>query len=737
MNVTLPLDEVHRLIQTDHHDPFSILGLHEIEIASQRKQVVRAFFPDAIQAFIISPKDPQNEYPMKNIHEAGFFEAVFEPEIIAHPYQLKSIYKKGDIHVNYDPYAFSTIISDYDLFLFGKGEHQKIYEKLGAHICQIDGVKGVHFALWAPNAKRVSLVGDFNLWDGRRHQMRCLMNSGVWYIFIPNLDEKSPYKFELKIQDSLLRTKSDPYAFYSELRPKTASLVVNIDRYNWSDQKWMAERSRKNPLTSPVSIYEVHLGSWMRASQENNRCLNYRELAYKLVDYVKDMGYTHIELLPISEHPLDESWGYQVSGYYSLTSRYGSPEDFMFFIDQCHQNRIGVILDWVPAHFPKDDHALRWFDGTFLYEHQDARLGEHPDWGTLIFNYGRNEVKNFLISNALFWFEKYHIDGLRIDAVASMLYLDYSRKEGEWIPNQYGGKENLEAIDFLKKLNEIVYANYPGVLMVAEESTAWPQVTAPTYLGGLGFGFKWNMGWMNDTLEYMSKDPIHKKYHMNLLTFSLIYAFSENFILPLSHDEVVHGKRSLLDKMPGDMWQKFANLRLLYGFMFGHPGKKLLFMSGDFGQWDEWNHAKSLDWHLLEYDTHRGIQQFIKDLNQLYKSQPALYENDFHRSGFEWIDLQDLDNSAIAFLRRGKRSEETLIFVCNFTPVVRENYRIGVPHPGYYTEMLNSDSKLYGGSGAGNLGGVAAENRPWHNHPCSLNLVLPPLAVLVFKPNAN
>jgi len=564
--------------------------------------------------------------------------------------------------------------------------------------------------------------------------MRVLGSSGIWELFIPNIGVGEVYKYEIKDQAGNIFLKADPYGFQHELRPKTASIVADIDRYKWNDQQWIEKRRQTEPLQQPISIYEVHLGSWKRAVEDGNRFLTYRELAELLVDYVKQMGYTHIELLPVAEHPLDASWGYQVTGYYAPTSRFGSPEDFQYFVDYCHQNNIGVIIDWVPAHFPRDAHGLAYFDGTHLYEHADPRKGEHPDWGTLIFNYGRNEVRNFLIANALFWFDKYHIDGIRVDAVASMLYLDYSRKEGEWIPNKYGGRENLEAIDFLKRTNELIFSYFPGALSIAEESTAWPGVSKPTYLGGLGFNFKWNMGWMHDFLTYFSKDPIHRKYHHNMITFALLYAFQENFMLVLSHDEVVHGKRSLLDKMPGDFWQKFANLRALYGFMFGHPGKKLLFMGSEFGQWSEWQFDQSLDWHLLEYEPHQKLQKLVEDLNRLYQSEPALYKIDFDPSGFEWIDFLDAENSIISFMRKTDRPEDTLIFVCNFTPVYRENYRVGVPFLAHYKEILNTDSFIYWGSNKGNLGGLHSDEIPWHSHPYSLNLKVPPLATVIFKP---
>ncbi len=627
------------------------------------------------------------------------------------------------------------VLTDFDLHLIGEGSHFENYEKLGAHVMEIDGVKGVHFAVWAPNARKVSVIGDFNRWDGRRHPMKCLGESGVWELFIPGLGEGTLYKFAIRSRfKKYTSQKADPFAFYFEVRPKSASIVYDINGYQWNDSDWLRQREQTQWLERPIAMYEVHFGSWMRVPEEANRWLTYRELADKLIPHVCEMGYTHIELLPVTEHPLDASWGYQTLGYFGPTSRHGEPKDFMFFVDRCHQAGIGVILDWVPAHFPTDGHGLGFFDGTCLYEHEDPRRGFHPDWGTKIFNYGRNEVRNFLISNALFWFEKYHLDGLRVDAVASMLYLDYSRKEGEWIPNIHGGRENLEAIDFIKRFNEVSHHYHPGILTIAEESTAWPNVSRPTYLGGLGFSLKWNMGWMHDTLEYFSKEPVHRKYHHNNLTFSLLYAFSENFILPLSHDEVVHEKRSLLDKMPGDMWQKFANLRLLYGFMYGHPGKKLLFMGGEFGQWDEWNFGKSLDWHLLDFEPHKGLQRFVKDLNRLYRSEPSLYEVDFHYKGFEWIDFHDVEGGIVSFLRRAKDEKDFLIFVCNFTPVPRMNYRIGVPDPGFYREILNSDSAFYWGSNMGNAGGVNADAIPFQLRPCSINITLPPLAVVMFKP---
>jgi 1,4-alpha-glucan branching enzyme len=727
-------DQIKFIVNANHWDPFQVLGNHIIVKERSKAVAVRAFVPEAEETWVVETKT-KKLFPMQKIHKAGFFELIITEKKDVFPYRIRIKSYDGAISEFYDPYAFLPVLTDFDLHLIGEGSHYKTYEKLGTHIMEINGIKGVHFAVWAPNAKRVSVIGDFNRWDGRRHPMRILGASGIWEIFIPGLNEGELYKFEIKSrQKKQIFEKSDPYAFYSEIRPKTASIIYDINKFQWNDTEWMKMRSKKNWHESPVSIYEVHLGSWMRVPEENNRYLTYRELAERLIRYTKKMGYTHLELLPVTEHPLDASWGYQTIGYFSATSRHGKPEDFMYFVDACHKNHIGVILDWVPAHFPTDGHGLGFFDGTCLYEHQDPRKGFHPDWGTKIFNYGRKEVKNYLISNALFWCEKYHIDGFRVDAVASMLYLDYSRKEGEWVPNIFGGRENLEAIDFIKRFNEIIHQYHPGILTIAEESTAWGGVSKPVYLGGLGFDLKWNMGWMNDTLEYFSKDPIHRKFHHNHLTFSLLYAFSENFILVLSHDEVVHGKRSLLNKMPGDMWQKFANLRLLYGFMYSHPGKNLLFMSGELGQWDEWNHDKSIDWHLIQFAPHRCLQKFVVDLNRIYQSEPALYEGDFHYGGFEWIDFHDSDNSIISFMRKAKDPDDLLIIVCNFTPLPRPDYRIGVAKNSHYKEILNSDSQIYWGSNMGNAGGVNADKVPWHAKPYSIKITIPPLSVLIFKP---
>jgi 1,4-alpha-glucan branching enzyme len=738
MTYTIPEEAIEKIVQSRHHDPFSILGPHIIGTGRKKSLVIRAFLPNTDKAYVIK-NTSKDKYPMHKIRSTNLFEATFPSQTAPFTYQLCTI-KNGKASKRYDPYAFPlTMISDYDRYLFGQGTHYRIYDKLGAHVAKINRVSGVHFAVWAPNAVRVSVVGDFNAWDGRCHSMQLLGSSGIWALFIPKISEGELYKYEIRPRNGDIFLKADPYAFYSEVRPNTSSIVYHVDKkYQWNDKSWMTKRRRTKIWEHPVAIYEVHVGSWRRVLAPKNRFLTYSELAEQLIPYAKNLGYTHIELLPITAHPYDPSWGYQVSGYYAPTARYGKPEELMKFVDTCHQNNLGVILDWVPSHFPKDAHALAWFDGTCLYEHADPRQGEHKEWGTLIFNYGKNEVKNFLIANALFWIEKYHIDGFRVDAVASMLYLDYSRKEGEWIPNKYGGKENLEAIDFLKHLNTVVYEKFPGVIMIAEESTAWPAVSRPTYLGGLGFGFKWNMGWMHDVLSYMTKEPIHRKYHHHKLTFGLLYAFHENFVLPLSHDEVVHGKRSLLDKMPGDHWQKFANLRLLFAFMYGHPGKKILFMGGEFGQWNEWNYAQSLDWHLLNYKSHKQLQRYIKDLNQLYRSEPSLYEIDFKEAGFEWIDSNDSDNSVIVFMRKRKENRKPYnytIFALNFTPVPRDNYRIGVPLPGFYQEILNSDAVTYGGSNRVlPAGGAKAENMPWHTYQYSISLSLPPLGAVILKP---
>ncbi len=726
-------DDIKRILKSCHSDPFYVLGMHVVGDGFAGKLEVRAFLPEADKAWVVD-ENTGEEFLMSRIRDQGFYILRLDRED-TFPYKLKIQTADGDISEFKDPYSFDRVLTDYDIYLIREGKHYNKYEKFGAHLMEIDGISGVHFAVWAPNAEGVSVIGDFNRWDNRRHPMRVIGSSGIWELFIPGLREGDLYKFEIKSRFNKYRAvKADPYGFYFEQRPKSASIVYDIHKYRWNDDEWMTNRSKTNWFKRPVSIYEVHLGSWMRAPDEGNRFLTYREFADKLIAYVKDMGYTHIELLPLSEHPLDDSWGYQTIGYFAPTSRFGTPDDFMFFVDKCHQNNISIILDWSPAHFPKDGHGLGFFDGTALYEHQDPRKGEHKNWGTLIFNYGRNEVRNFLLSNALFWLDVYHIDGFRVDAVASMLYLDYSRKNGEWEPNIFGGNENLEAIGFIKKFNELVHQYFPGILTIAEESTSWAGVSKPVHLGGLGFDMKWNMGWMNDMLEFISQDPVYRKYHHNNLTFSLLYAFTENFVLVMSHDEVVYGKKSMLSKMPGDRWRKFANLRLFYGYMYSHPGKKLLFMGGEFGQWDEWKFNRGLDWHLLELEDHRKLWNYARDLNGIYSSEPALYEVDFDQKGFEWIDFRDTDNSVLSFIRRAGNPDDHIVVVCNFTPVPRFNYRIGVPEKCFYREIMNSDLDEYYGSNLGNSGGVNSSDIPWHGRQYSMELVLPPLAVLYFKP---
>ncbi len=626
------------------------------------------------------------------------------------------------------------LLSDFDLHLLSEGTHYRNWEKLGAHLRRVDGVDGVHFAVWAPSASRVAVIGDFNDWDPASHPMRLHPDAGVWELFIPGVRTGALYKYRVESADGQYRMdKADPCGFAAEIRPLTASKVWDIDRYAWNDADWMRARPERHPHDAPMSIYEVHLGSWRRVPEEENRWLTYHELADQLGEYVHEMGFTHVELLPVTEHPFDGSWGYQTIGYFAPTSRFGTPDDFMYFVDHLHQLGIGVILDWVPAHFPSDAHGLAYFDGTHLYEHADPRQGLHPEWNTLIFNYGRLEVRNFLIGNALFWLERYHVDALRVDAVTSMLRLDYGRGPGQWIPNRHGGPENLEAVAFLQLLNERVHAEHPGTTVIAEESTDWPMVSRPTYLGGLGFGFKWNMGWMHDMLDYMSHDPVHRRFHHNSITFSLLYAFSENFVLPLSHDEVVHLKGSLLTRMPGDDWQRFANLRVLLGYMVGHPGKQLVFMGGEFGQWREWNHDISLDWHLLDSPRHRGLQRWVRDLNTFYRGEPALYQVDHDPAGFEWVDCRDAERSVVSFVRRARDPHRTVLWVVNFTPLPRWNYRVGVPSSGWWREALNSDAELYGGSGLGNFGGLESAPLPMHGRPHSLTLTLPPLAVVALQ----
>lgn len=734
---TNPLaSDIELIVRGEHLNPFAVLGPHVLPEAGG--VAIRVFWPGAAEVTVLW-HGGEEEYSCIRSNPAGFFEALIPlqrstppTEVAPSSYRLRITESDGRSYETCDAYAFPPLLTDYDLYLLGEGTHFQNYEKLGAHVREVAGVRGVHFGVWAPNAMRVSVVGDFNRWDGR---VDCLRSrpTGIWEVFVPGLGEGAFYKFEIRSRlGEMLTLKADPYGFAAEVRPKSSSVVTKLDGHPWTDGAWMSRRAQFDWQHAPISIYELHFGSWRRSS--DGRWLTYREMADQLIPYVKQMGYTHIELLPITEHPLDASWGYQTIGYFAVTSRYGSPQEFMEFVERCHQAGIGVLLDWTPGHFPRDAHGLSYFDGTYLYEHADPRRGSHPDWGTLIFNYGRNEVQNFLLSNALFWLDKYHIDGLRVDAVASMLYLDYSRKPGEWLPNQFGGRENLEAIAFLKRMNEVVHARHPGVLTIAEESTAWPAVSRPTYLGGLGFDLKWNMGWMNDTLRYFSLDPIHRKFHHGELTFSMLYAFNENFVLPLSHDEVVHGKRSLLSKMPGDDWSKFANLRLLFGYMYSHPGKKLLFMGSELAQWGEWQENASLDWRLLDSEPHRGIQRLLTDLNHVYQHEAALHGVEFDWPGFEWLEVHDADASVLAFIRRARQPEDFVVVVCNFTPLVRENYRVGVPQQGFYVEVMNTDSAFYGGSNVGNGGGVLADPVPWNDRQFSLKLILPPLSVLIFKP---
>jgi 1,4-alpha-glucan branching enzyme len=714
--------EIESIVQGHHGDPFKILGPH----SATKNWVVRSWQPQADSVELLDVNDKLLT-KMKRVHKGGLFEARLPLPMVA--YRL-SLSENGHRHIIDDPYRFASPLGDLDHHLMREGKQRNLSNKLGAHVIQIDGVKGVHFAVWAPNASRLSVIGLFNGWDGRRHPMRLHPTAGVWDIFIPGLASGDYYKYEiLDASGDLLPLKADPFAQHMELAPGNASIVYDHHHdYEWQDSQWLAERADNNTLESPMAIYEVHLGSWRRQA-EDNQLLSYRELATSLVDYVKEMGFTHIELLPITEYPFDGSWGYQPVGLFAPTARFGEPQDFKFFVDSCHQKGIGVIIDWVPAHFPRDEFGLGQFDGSHLYEHADPRQGAHPDWGTLIFNFGRAEVVNYLIANALFWVETYHIDALRVDAVASMLYLDYSREDGEWLPNEHGGNENLEAVSFLRLMNEQVHAT--GAITMAEESTAWPGVSHPLYKGGLGFSYKWNMGWMHDSLIYFGEEPVHRRYHHDKITFGLHYAFSENFILPLSHDEVVHGKGSMIERMPGDHWQSFANLRLYYSFMYAHPGKKLLFMGCEFAQRREWNHDISLDWHLLGEPAHAGVQQLVKDLNHFYRDCEALYEIDFSAEGFEWIDSSDNEQGVIAFIRRGLNREQFIIAICNMTPVIRENYRIGVPQAGCYLEQINSDASTYGGSGVGNLGKVQSESIGAHGRNHSLNLILPPLATLI------
>ena len=729
-------DELHSLVELTHQSPHTLLGMHPLGDGSGL--VVRAFLPDAAGVEIQPVHEKgKPKFELKRVHATGLFEGVTRTVNKVYAYDLVITTRQGSTRRTRDAFSFLPTLGESDLFLFGKGDERRIYEKLGAQLRTIDGVPGVSFAVWAPNAQRLSVVGDFNHWDGRFHPMRLLGASGVWEIFVPGVGEGAHYKFEIRDAHGKISLKTDPYGFFFEVPPKNAAIVWNNEKFKWTDDVWMERRreSRDAGLRSPVSIYEMHPGSWRKKGIGES--FSYRELAAPLVEYVQRMGFTHVELLPPAEHAFYPSWGYQVTGFYAPTGRYGTPDDFQFLVNALHESGIGIIIDWVPAHFPRDEWALAKFDGTALYEHEDPRKGAHQDWGTLIFNYGRHEVNNFLVANALFWCHRFHVDGLRVDAVASMLYLDYSRKAGEWIPNQFGGRENIEAIEFLKKFNHIAHTEFPGLMTIAEESTAWPLVTRPPYLGGLGFSFKWNMGWMHDTLGYFSREPIHRKYHQNDLTFAMLYHHNENFILPLSHDEVVHGKGSLIGRMPGDDWQKFANLRALLAYQWLFPGKKLLFMGGEFGQRAEWNENSQLDWWLLDAGPyHRGLQQFVADLNKLYLATPGLWQSDYDHSGFYWIDCTDRDNSVLSFVRQTADGSHPLAVIMNLTPVLREKYRVGLPRAGKWRESLNSDAAIYGGSNQGNLGVVVAENIPCHNQSCSAEFRLPPLGVLVFQPRA-
>jgi len=724
-------DELRSLVDLIHQSPHTLLGMHPL--GDQSGLVVRALAPEA-EKIEIQPvhekKRPTIE--LKRIPGTDVFEGGTNEAKNVYAYDLVITDKHGNVQRTRDPYSFLPTLGESDLYLFNKGDERKIYEKLGAQLRVIDGVAGTSFAVWAPNAQRVSVVGDFNNWDGRRHTMRLLAASGVWEIFIPGVGQGAHYKFEIRDVHGLIKLHTDPFGFFYEVAPKQAAIVWDSKKFKWTDDAWLKQRRERDPLRAPMSIYEVHVGSWQKKSVAES--WSYRELAQPLVDYVKQLGFTHVEFLPVAEHAYYPSWGYQVTGFYAPTSRFGMPDDFQFLINELHAAGIGVIVDWVPAHFPRDDWALAKFDGTALFEHEDPRKGAHQDWGTLIFNFGRYEVANFLIANALFWCERFHIDGLRVDAVASMLYLDYSRKQGEWLPNEHGGRENLEAIEFLKKFNYITHTEFPGVMTIAEESTAWPQVTRPPYIGGLGFSFKWNMGWMHDTLGYFGHEPVHRKYHQDDLTFAMIYHYHENFVLPLSHDEVVHGKRSLASRMPGDDWQRFANLRALLGYQWMFPGKKLLFMGGEFGQTHEWNENAQLDWWLLDAGPyHRGAQKFVSDLNHLYVKSPGLWQADYDHAGFSWIDCTDRDQSVLSFLRQTADGKNQTVVVLNLTPVPRSGYRIGLPRGGRWKEVLNSDAGIYAGSNSGNAGGVQAQSVASHGHAHSAEFMLPPLSISVFQ----
>ena len=716
--------DIERLVTGSLRDPHSILGKHPSP--DGKSTIVRAFRPEAQAVRVI--ENGEVAAKLESVHPAGLFEGTVEGTV--GDYSIEVDYKNGSTYCLRDPYAFLPTIGEIDLHLAGEGMHMRLWEKLGAHRRVIDGIEGVSFAVWAPNARSVRVVGEFNSWDGRLHPMRTLGSSGIWELFIPDTPDGTFYKFEVVTAQGGLILKTDPLAFATEEPggPFGGACIVHTPKYEFTDDEWMKRRESTEAYKQPMSVYEVHLGSWRRHG--DGRSLNYRELGDALAEYCREMDFTHVELLPVAEHPFTGSWGYQVSNYFAPTARFGTPDDFRYMVDTLHDAGIGVIVDWVPAHFPKDEWALARFDGTALYEHVDPRKGEHPDWGTLVFNYGRNEVRNFLISNALYWIEEFHIDGLRVDAVASMLYLDYSREEGEWEPNMFGGRENLEAIEFLKQLNEVVHGEHPGALVIAEESTAWPGVSRPVHLGGLGFGFKWNMGWMHDTLSYFSKEPIYRRFHHNNLTFSLMYAFSENFVLPLSHDEVVHGKGSLIGKMPGDEWQRFANLRSLYAYMWAHPGKQLLFMGCEIGQYAEWDHDSSLDWHLLDHTPHKGVQLLVRDLNRAYTETQALWQMDHSPDGFRWIDANDADNNVLSFYRTNEDQTEFVVCICNLSPVPRTGFQIGLPSGGDYIEILNTDAGIYGGTNMGNMGTVKASAEPWHGLDHSAVLTLPPLGVV-------
>jgi len=723
-------DEIEAIARACHGDPFSFLGMHDIPGGGL---VVRVFRPGVERVSVTRATDGSLAGDAVGIKPDGFFELVLEQEAGPFPYRIRTVDFAGNETEFTDPFSFGNLLTDEEVYFFCEGSNERLYDMLGSHAREYGGISGRRFTVWAPNAQRVSVVGDFNGWDGRVHPMRKRIEAGVWEIFLPGVGPGAHYKFEISGADGGLVEKSDPLAFFSQNGEQTASITWDLHNYTWGDAAWMGARAESDPYHEPLSIYEVHLGSWARKPEEGDRWLTYREFANSLLDHVCEMGFTHIELMPVSEFPFDGSWGYQVTGYFAPTSRFGNPDDFRYFVDCCHQRGVGVLLDWVPGHFPKDGHGLAWFDGTALYEHSDPRQGEHQDWGTKIFNYGRSEVRSFLLSNALFWLEQYHIDGLRVDAVASMLYLDYSREEGQWVPNEHGGRENLDAISFIRDTNERCYARYPGVLMVAEESTAWGGVSRPTSSGGLGFGFKWNMGWMHDFLQYMALDPVHRSHHHHDGTFSMIYAYDESFILVLSHDEVVHGKRSLIDKMPGDFWQKFANLRMFYAWMFSHPGKKLLFQGAEIAQWKEWDHGVSLDWNLLDFREHQGVKRLVMDMNRLYQDEPALHEKDHEPGGFEWIEHSDAVNSVFAYVRHPADRSECIVIAVNATPVVREAYRLGVPFPGRYEEIANTDSEIYGGSNVGNSGGVSSKPIHFHGREHSIVVTLPPLATVFFK----